>query len=147
MSSLDEFLDDYQEWLFNDYGFFKPYQNVKDFKYTLISPIFAPVVYGLTSCLYLSASLLSLMLVIPVGIGAAIVGQCFNDTQMVQNAMDSMFSAARSFYKNSLYYLGVALLSIVGAPIGLVTRTIVTLCDAVNNLYGCSETSDLTMSL
>lgn len=131
----NNFVNTVINWVLEYPGFFTPYKDIEDFFLTLASPIIAPVV--LIYVAY-TATLLALMLaslIIPVTIGAALLGAVFNQPEWQENVWNFMSSLIREVLKTSVIYTGLAILSIVGAPIGIVTRTIATLIDGIINFF------------
>ncbi|WP_157010310.1 hypothetical protein [Legionella fallonii] len=131
------FLEKAQKWVIEYPGFFKPYQNAEDVLFTLASPVIAPVVFTVTSCECLVLSLLVELLAIPVAVMASLFGAIFNSPEWGTDAFDTMTSLAKDIFVASVTYLGLALISIVGAPIGLVTRTAASIIDGVIKLFSC----------
>ena len=120
-----------QQWILEYPGFFKPYQGWEDALFTLASPVIAPVVLAGTAGECLIFALLAEILAAPAAIISGIVA-C--SPKQGQDTFDYMISHGRELFVASIVYLGFALLSIVGAPIGLVTRTISSIADGIANL-------------
>ncbi len=123
-----------KHWVLKYPGFFKPYQDWEDFLFTVASPVIAPVALTITSGECLVLALLVELLAIPVAVMAALLGAVFNSPDWGKDTFDYMSSLGTNIFVASITYLGLALLSIVGAPIGLVTRTVSSIIDGVVNL-------------
>lgn len=129
------FFENAQKWVVNYPGFFAPYKNSQDFLFTLASPIIAPPILTYTAFQSLALSMAVAALTIPAVILTAIPSVLFNKPEWVTNVFDSMLSTTKKYLLGSLAFAGLALVSIVGAPLGLVTRTISSIVDAIMNLF------------
>lgn len=129
------FFENAQNWVVNYPGFFAPYKNSEDFLFTLASPIIAPPILAYTSFQCLALSMAVAALTIPVTTLTMIPSALFNKPEWVTNVFDFMLSAIKKCLLGSLAFAGLALVSIVGAPLGLVTRTISSIVDAIINLF------------
>ncbi len=137
-----------KNWVLKYPGFFKPYQDWEDFLFTVASPIIAPVAFTITSVECLVLAVLAELLAVPVAVMATLLGAVFSSPDWGKDTFDYMTSLGRDIFIASITYLGLALLSIVGSPIGLVTRTISSIIDGVANLCAPdnSSTSNLELS-
>lgn len=129
------FFEKTQNWVVNYPGFFAPYQNGEDVLFTLASPIIAPPILAYTAFQCLALSMAMAAITIPITTLAMIPSVLFNKPEWTRNVFDFMLSAIKKCLLGSLAFAGLALISIVGAPLGLVTRTISSLVDTIMNLF------------
>jgi hypothetical protein len=136
-----------QKWVLEYPGFFTPYKSGEDFLFTFISPILAPVVLGYASCQCFSVSLLLAGFAIPVTMLSIFPSLLFNKPEWIENTFKFMISCAKELLIASACYAGLALVSIVGAPVGLVTRTIASIIEGIMNLFKSeTDTSQLALT-
>ncbi|MBL7480375.1 hypothetical protein [Legionella bononiensis] len=135
IESTPGFLKNSQYWVYDYPGFFTPYKNCEDFLYTLVSPVIAPVVFCFTACESLASSILLAIATFPLTIGAQVVGEVFNQPNWGDFVLKFMTVHATQMLIASVCFACLAIVSIVGAPIGLVTRTIASIIDGINTFF------------
>ncbi len=129
MKRIYEHFKNTQDWVLGYPGFFTPFKDGIDLTYTLVSPVVAPVIYTATSCQCLSEAFYIMALTTPVKQLASVPANFFNKKEWVELVSEMMGALTYIFLLQSLWYGSLAIISIVGAPVGIATRTAATFFD------------------
>jgi hypothetical protein len=141
------FIEKTRGWVLNYPGFFTPYSDLSDCLYTVASPVLAPIVLSSVACDCFFAGLILPMVTILFSPVILLLAAFCNQPQWFQETLEYATARSEELLKASAVYTGLALLSIVGAPIGLVTRTITSIIDGIINFFAAAREQNSAMQL